>query len=328
MAVKLSDVAKRAGVSVTTCSRVINNYGYLSQKTKDKVFQAMKELNYQPNSLARSLQGKRMNLVGLIFPNITNPFFAELIETIEEKLFLKGYKVILCNAGRDKDKEREYLKMLSANQVDGIIAGAHNLGIEEYQKLGLPIVSFDRKLSNQVPIVSCDNYQGINLAVHDLLQAGCKNIYFLGNKNRKGNPTDQRLQAYLDAAKENKFEPHIRSVAFSDSVLLKNMRIHQMLEDDHPDGVVATDDLTAILVLQEAAKLGIKVPEELKVIGFDGTQEIQTYHSELSTIAQPIEDIATVLVDLLLQRISDPNKKLEQMQYKLPVKLIKSRTTA
>ena len=101
-----------------------------------------------------------------------------------------------------------------------------------------------------------------------------------------------------------------------------------MLEDDHPDGVVATDDLTAILVLQEAAKLGIKVPEELKVIGFDGTQEIQTYHSELSTIAQPIEDIATVLVDLLLQRISDPNKKLEQMQYKLPVKLIKSRTTA
>ena len=93
MAAKLSDVAKEAGCSVTTVSRVINNHGYLSQKTKDKVFAAMRKLNYQPNSVARSLQGKRMNLVGLIFPGIINPFFAELVQNIEEELFKKGYKV-------------------------------------------------------------------------------------------------------------------------------------------------------------------------------------------------------------------------------------------
>ena len=151
---KLTDVAKKAGVSVTTVSRVINDYGYISQKTRDKVFSAMEELNYQPNSLARSLHGKSTNLVGLIFPAITNPFFAELVEQIEQKLFSEGYKVILCNAGSDKEKEREYLKMLLANQVDGIIAGAHNLGIDEYNRVGLPIVSFDRKLSEQIPIVS------------------------------------------------------------------------------------------------------------------------------------------------------------------------------
>ena len=120
---KLTDVAKKAGVSVTTVSRVINDYGYISQKTRDKVFAAMEELNYQPNSLARSLHGKSTNLVGLIFPAITNPFFAELVEKIEQKLFSEGYKVILCNAGSDKEKEREYLKMLLANRVDGIIAG-------------------------------------------------------------------------------------------------------------------------------------------------------------------------------------------------------------
>lgn len=84
----------------------------------------------------------------------------------------------MCNAGRDKEKEHEYLRMLQANQVDGIIAGAHNLGIEEYKQLGLPIVSFDRKLSDNVPIVSCDNYQGIKLAMHDLIQAGCKRFTF------------------------------------------------------------------------------------------------------------------------------------------------------
>ncbi|MBE5058754.1 LacI family DNA-binding transcriptional regulator [Lactobacillus crispatus] len=328
MAAKLSDVAKKAGCSATTVSRVINNHGYLSQKTKDKVFAAMRELNYRPNSIARSLQGKKMKLVGLIFPEITNPFFAELVQDIETTLFQQNYKVILCNAGQNKEKEREYLRMLQANQVDGIIAGAHNLGINEYQQLGLPIVSFDRKLSDNVPIVSCDNYQGIKLAVHDLVQAGCHKIYFLGNEHRKGNPTDERLAAYLDEAKECHFSAHIRSVAFSDSSNIKNMKIHDMLVNDHPDGVVCTDDLTAVLVLQEAKKLGIKVPKELKVIGFDGTKQIQTYHSELSTIAQPIHDIATLLVKLLLTRIANPDEKLRQKNYILPVKLIKSETTA
>lgn len=327
MAIKLTDVAKKAGVSVTTVSRVINNHGYLSDKTKHKVFTAMKELNYQPNSLARSLQGKKMKLIGLIFPGITNPFFAELVQDIESILFAKGYKVILCNAQQNKEKERAYLRMLLANQVDGIIAGAHNLGIKEYQELGLPIVSFDRKLSDNVPIVSCDNYQGIKFAVHDLIQSGCQRIFFR-NKQLKGNPTDQRLRAYLNEAKELDFIPHICSVAFSDSILLKNMTIHEMLQKDHPDGVVCTDDLTAILVLQEARKLGLKVPDDLKVIGFDGTKEIQTYHSELSTIAQPINDIAILLVKLLLQRISHPQQELTKMHYILPVKLIKSTTTA
>ena len=114
MPAKLSDVAREAGCSVTTVSRVINNHGYLSQKTKDKVFAAMQKLNYQPNSLARSLQGKKLKLVGLIFPEITNPFFAELVQEIESALFKQNYKVILCNAGRDRQKEREYLRMLTS----------------------------------------------------------------------------------------------------------------------------------------------------------------------------------------------------------------------
>lgn len=328
MSVKLTDVAKKAGVSATTVSRVINNHGYLSKQTKEKVFAAMHELNYQPNSLARSLQGKKLKLIGLIFPSITNPFFAELIERIEAKLFKAGYKIILCNAGKDRQKEQNYIRMLIANQVDGIIAGAHNLGIEEYQKIGLPIVSFDRKLSDNIPIVSCDNYQGIQLAVQDLIQAGCKKIAFLGNKQIKGHPTDQRLRAYCDMTRKLGLKQFIYSTSFSDPINFKNMIIHQMLIENPPDGIVATDDLSAILVLQEAKKIGLSIPKDLKVIGFDGTREIQTYHSELSTIAQPIDDIAALLVKLLLQRIESPTKPLKRQQYTLPVKLIKSQTTA
>lgn len=324
--VKLTDVAKEAGVSPTTVSRVINNYGYLSEATKAKVFAAMRKLNYQPNSLARSLQGKKTHLVGVIFPTIKNPFFAELVDEIEKQLFDHGYKIILCNANYDKEKERNYLRMLLANQVDGIIAGAHNLGIEEYDQLGLPIVSFDRKLSNNIPIVSCDNYRGTTIATEELYQAGCRHIYFLGNSRRIGNPTDERLAAYEDTVAHLGLSKHVHSIAFSDSVNLKQVAIQDILSKRVADGIVTTDDLTAVLVLDEAKRLGISVPQDLKVIGFDGTQLMQTYHHELSTIAQPISDIAQLLVDILLRRIE--KNVVTTKHYRLPVKLIKSQTTA
>lgn len=324
---KLTDVAKKAGVSVTTVSRVINDYGYISQKTRENVMNAMKELNYQPNSLARSLHGKSTNLVGLIFPSINNPFFAELVEMIEQKLFAQGYKVILCNAGTDKEKERDYLRMLSANQVDGIIAGAHNLGIEEYNQVGLPIVSFDRKLSDQIPIISCDNYTGGKLAVEELYAAGARHIYFLGNPHQSGNPTDQRLAGYCDTLDRFGLTHHIHTVSFSESPSLKLFSIKKLLSESVADGIVCTDDLTAILVLQAAKELKIKIPEQLKVTGFDGTKLVQIYHPELSTIVQPIEDIASLLVNVLKERIAQPKEPLKQMQYTLPVTFLRRNST-
>ena len=174
---KLSDVAKKAGVSVTTVSRVINNYGSLSEKTKNAVFTAMHELNYQPNSLARSLQGKQTKLVGVIFPSITNPFYAELIADIEDKLFKNGYKVILCNANENAEKELSYLRMLTANQVDGIIVGTHSNEIKEYQTMDLPVVSFDRTLGTKIPTISSDNFQGAQLAAQELVDSGATNIF-------------------------------------------------------------------------------------------------------------------------------------------------------
>ena len=160
MVAKLTDVAELAGVSPTTVSRVINKKGYLSEKTITKVQAAMKELGYKPNNLARSLQGKSAKLIGLIFPKISNVFYAELIEYLEIELFKKGYKVIICNSQSDPDKERDYLEMLAANQVDGIISSSHNLGIDDYQRVEAPIVSFDRNLAPGLTVVSSDNFAG------------------------------------------------------------------------------------------------------------------------------------------------------------------------
>ena len=211
----LDDIAKLAGVSATTVSRVINNYGSLSEKTKTKVFSAMQELNYQPNSLARSLKGKKTQLIGVILPGVSNPFFGQMVQEIEDQLFKKGFKMILCNAGNDAQKERDYLRMLMANRVDGIIAGSHNLGIEEYQKVGLPIISFDRYLSDNVPIVSSDNYQGGQLAAQSLISSGSKNPQIITGSNRPNSPTNSRLTGFKDVLEKHDLSYNLIELPFS-----------------------------------------------------------------------------------------------------------------
>ncbi|AMV61445.1 Sucrose operon repressor ScrR, LacI family [Pediococcus damnosus] len=326
---KLSDVAKKAGVSSTTVSRVINNYGSLSEKTRAKVFSAMKELNYQPNSLARSLQGKKTQLVGVIFPSVTNPFYAELIEDLENKLFGADYKIILCNSANNSEKERSYLRMLQANQVDGIIAGTHNTNIEEYKTLDLPVVSFDRHLSENIPIISSDNYQGAQLATKELIANGANQIYFVGNVNvsPNENPTDLRVQGFEDTLKQHKLESHYFSVKTDNSVAIKKMLIRDFLNNHKVDGIFASDDSTALLIINIAKELNIDIPKQLRVIGFDGTKFIQNYFPELSTISQPISDIADLLISTLELRIND-KKNYHNVTLALPNKLIRSSTTA
>lgn len=327
MVIKLTDVAQLAGVSPTTVSRVINNYGSLSQKTIDKVHAAMKELNYQPNSLARSLQGKNTRLVGLIFPTVANPFYGELVEKIERKLFEMDYRTILCDSAHNKEKERSYLNMLAANKVDGIIAGAHNLGIEEYEDLELPIVSFDRYLADGIPIVGSDNYQGGFLATENLFLRGARKIAIMTGSQESDSPTNERLNGYLAFLEKQGLPSQIFPFhSTAQSTTLKKLEIKRILENEDIDGIFCTDDLTAILVANQCHKSNISVPDQLKIIGYDGTKLIQNYFPQLTTMAQPISDYADVLIDLLLQRVQEPEKPLES-HYHLPVKLIQGETT-
>ncbi|WP_195218917.1 LacI family DNA-binding transcriptional regulator, partial [Leuconostoc lactis] len=127
MGYTLKDVAERAGVSLTTVSRVINKRGYFSEQTEARIYAAMQALNYQPNSVARSLSGKKTKLIGVILTNTQNPFNAELLEKIEAELFERSYKVIIANSSDNPEKERAYIGMLQSNQVDGLITASHNM---------------------------------------------------------------------------------------------------------------------------------------------------------------------------------------------------------
>lgn len=316
MVAKLTDVAKLAGVSPTTVSRVINKKGYLSEKTIQKVNDAMRELGYKPNNLARSLQGKSAKLIGLIFPNIRHVFYAELIDKLEHELFKKGYKTIICNSEHDSEKEREYIEMLEANQVDGIISGSHNLGIEDYNRVTAPIISFDRNLSPGIPVVSSDNYGGGVLAAQTLVKTGAKDIIMITGNDNSNSPTGLRHAGFASILPD----APIINVSSDFSPVRKEMEIKNILTQQKPDAIFASDDLTAILIINIAKELGISVPDQLKVIGYDGTYFIENYYPQLTTVKQPLEEIAFLCVELLLQKID--GKKVATTGYFLPVTLL------
>ena len=165
----LADVAQVAGVSLTTVSRVLNNRGYLSQETKDRVAKAIAELNYRPNQVARALHGKSTHTIGVIVPTVALPFFGELAAEIENALADHGYRILVCNSMGRADRERDYLDLLVSHRVDGIISGGHNESLPEYHTVRMPLVTIDRLLSPTIPNITCDNEAGGRTATEHLL---------------------------------------------------------------------------------------------------------------------------------------------------------------
>ena len=205
--------------------------------------------------------------------------------------------------------------MLEANQVDGIISGSHNLGISDYDRVTAPIISFDRNLSPSIPVVSSDNYAGGVLAAETLVKSGAQNIIMITGNDNSNSPTGLRHAGFASILPD----APIINVSSDFSPIRKEMEIKNILKHRKPDAIFASDDLTAILIMKVAQELEIKIPEELKVIGYDGTYFVENYYPQLATIQQPLKDIACLLVDLLLRKIA--GEEVVTTGYFLPVHL-------
>ncbi|MCL2199221.1 MAG: LacI family transcriptional regulator [Defluviitaleaceae bacterium] len=318
--VKLGDVAKKAGVSLTTVSRVLNNRGYISKETRKKVNDAMEELNYFPNEIARSLFGNKTNFVGLLFPNVTNPFYGEIVSELESTLASRGYKSLICNTYNNEEKESNYLKMVLANQVDGIIVGSRNRPSSIYQSANLPIVAIDRFVSSKVPIVRSDNYGGACLATEYLIEKECKNIvHFTGSSEEEIKKCDLRMQGYIDTMLKYGKTPRVMKASFDEDEVYQRCKVADYLSaSPEIDGAFAAGDTLAGIIYACCKQKGI----DMEIVGYDGASMFTGLCGGVSTIRQPIKKMARLATDILLDAIAGTYQEYDS-EHVLPVELIK-----
>ncbi|WP_270641129.1 LacI family DNA-binding transcriptional regulator [Limosilactobacillus mucosae] len=307
---KLEDVAAAAGVSKTTVSRVLNHRGYLSEKTIAKVQKAMQELDYRPNIIARQLYKQRTDLVGMIFPTVDNPFFSQLEAEMERQLYRNGYKVLIGNSQNDPAKEENYLQQLLTHQVDGLIVGTQNRGLIGYQHANLPIVAIDQVVGKNIPVVSSDNYQGGLLATQRLLDDGCRHIIHTNGPLGLDTPTQKRREAYEHLMTKNNLPAITYHLDFNISTIDKE-RVFRLIFEEHPevDGIFAANDTDASTIINLASEYGKRIPEDLKIVGYDGSNVTRLLLPGLTTIQQPIDEMADLAVQLLQARINGQNVK-------------------
>ncbi len=327
----LTDVAELAGVSLTTVSRVLNNRGYLSEATKERVSAAIAELNYRPNQAARVLHGMATRSIGVIVPTVALPFFGELAAQLEIALAEHGYRILVCNSQGRAEREREYLDLLVSHRVDGIISSAHNEDLADYGTVRMPLVMIDRDLSPAIPNIRCDNVRGGVLATEHLLQRGARHPLLLTSRTGRRNGREAGYRSTL--AREG-IETQIVAVDFNTPEPERTQRINDELTSRIGgfDAVFATDDLTAAGVVEWARSAGLSVPEDLRVIGFDGTRAIRQAMPGLTTIQQPIAELSRRAVAELLAQIEAIHDGVELRApgiapIELPVELIVGRTT-
>lgn len=311
----IKDVAREANVSVATVSRVMNNRGYLSDSIRAKVHDTMKQLNYQPNDLARSLHRQKSNILGLIVPSVSHPFFGEVARRFEYHAHQGGYRLMVCNSLQDRDKEREYINMLKRSQVDAILMGSHLLDIGDYEGLSLPIISLDRQLGGAIPYICCDNEQGGKLAAEHLLSLGCKNlVHISGNLDIKM-LSNRRTDAFLRVC--NRANVQCAAYELPDSSVTdfneEDLILRILEENPSADGVFATSDVTAAAVVALAHRLGRNVPKQLKVVGFDGHLISNLTYPKLTTLLQPVDSICSYAFEQLermIEGVPVPNKTI------------------
>lgn len=315
------DVAKLAGVTPTTVSRVINNRGYISEKTKKRVHEAMDELGYQPNEIARSLTKQKSNTIGVIVPHISHPYFAKLISNLENEAAKKDYKIILCNSKEKAEKEKQYLDMCKSNRVAGIIICSGNVESNKINTGGIPVVLLEKNFEEGKLGIQCDNYQGGKLATEHLIECGCKKILHLSGVIDEEMPADNREKAFIDVCSKNEIEYFIKKY---DIDTYNQMNYYDYIkaalnEIEGVDGIFASSDLIAAQVIQVCNEIKIRIPEDIKLVGFDDVDISQLTTPRITTVHQPIKEMARLSIELIDAKYNNIEVNEKTI---LPIKLI------
>lgn len=313
----IADVAKEAGVSVRTVSRALNDYEYVSEKTKKKIFDTMKKMNFAPNNVAQQLRGKSTRLIGVIISRVTNPFFSYLVNSIEKTVYNEGYQVVILQTKEDKEREINFLEMLTKKQLDGmILTNIENdwREIEQFYNNYKMVICNRNGRESDIPIIKIDEQAAAYEAITYLLKKGYKKIaYSTGSGNIN---IDQRYKGYLQALKENNIKPYKKHL-FSGVIGIEEGKqlVHTInkMGDDAPDAIFTSSDEVAAGIIGESYRINMKIPDDLAVVGFDDQPIATLLHPSLTTIRQPIEAMGEYAANVLLSMLkgSSPPKPIE-----------------
>ena len=302
----LMDIAARSGVSTSTVSRVLSNSSHaVAEKTRQKVLQAAEELNYTPNAFARGLSKGEFRFVGLVVSDIRDPYFVEMARGVEDEASLRDYLVVYCNTDRDTEKERRYLEQLSALRAGVILAGgafrreAIARGLANHPAPVVTVGTYQLGCAS----VRIDNVGGSLAAVDHLAQLGHRIIAFLGGPS-SSTAAIERLAGFRDAMALHGFQVHEELVVESDYTLRGgSASLSALLESPvRPTALLAANDEMAFGAMREAKARGIRIPEDLAVVGYNGVAATAESDPPLTTVSLYPRQVGKVAFDLLLQR--------------------------
>lgn len=316
----IKEVAQLAGVSVATVSRTLNNSGYVSVAARKKVEDAIQELDFYPNEVARSLFQKKSKLIGLLLPDITNPFFPAIAKGVEDCVNQRGYSLLLGNVEGDLEKENHYLKIFEQNNIAGVISAAQG---NELNTSKIPLVFLDRMSGKENYSVHSDDFLGGQLAAEAILAGNPqKVVVMVGPKDVSASAL--RLAGNVDILEKNAI-PYEVFQTKSFHLDLAEETVKKLFDEmDGFDSVIASNDIYALALITEANRRGIKIPTELQVIGYDDISFSKMITPRLTTISQPAYEIGYKGADLLCDVLE--NKLASTKHIQLPVTLVTRET--
>ena len=322
----IRDVAQAAELSPTSVSRYLNGGIVLPKASASRIERAVRELNYQPNRLARNLSLGHSKMIGLVIPDISNPFFATVACAVEEVAFSGGYSVLLCNTQNDRARELSYLQLLSSHQLDGILfltSHPKDPALAEILQGNLNVVLIDEDVDGvSAPRIFCENRTGGYLATRHLLDCGHRRIAFIGGPDNLLS-TQERYTGFRNALKEAGLKPAREMVRFGPytSDFGREIALRFFKVQRPPTAIFASSDYVALGVLNAAHAAGIQIPGALSLIGFDDVPLAALLQPPLTTIRQSASGLGAEGTKLLLRLIQ--GKKVKPIEIRLPVQLIK-----
>lgn len=305
----IAEVAKEAGVSVATVSRVINQTSPVSPETENKVNAAISKLNYCPNVLARSFRTNESRMISVLIPNITNPYYSKIVAGIEDTMKRNGYNTMLCITEMDRVRTKEFLDLMRYKRADGAIVletTACDL-ISTYAK-NHPIVQCSEFcIDASISYVSIDNFAAAKQIVEYLMSLGHKKIGFIGSTNEFYS-SKQRKNGYIDALNDAGIKIDSKYMNYADDNYSFRSGVQaakEMLsQSERPTAIFCISDMIALGALGAANELGINVPKDVSIIGFDDVEYATMFHPLLTTVSQPCYSLGKVAADLMLKRLN------------------------